>query len=215
MIMATEKNDPSPELINKFIDSHVTDSRLQSFFHQSIAFHTFPAPGLLIGVFMVDHALELLNATAEEKLYGVSETNKCAPDPLQIITHCTTGNSRLRIIPIGKFAITLNRPSEGPSVEGVRVYVDSEKLLNYPTINLWFTNDPRFNRSMISSLIEEIFRAGRKILSHERVLVKVQQKQKWRSAICPSCGERVPDDLLQGGVCAGCGPTRYYEEIQG
>ena len=165
---------------------------------------------------MVDSALEQLNASTAEKLYGVSETNKCAPDPLQIIAHCTTGNGRLRIIPIGKFAITLNRPSDGPLVEGVRVYVDIKKLQHYPTINLWFTNDPLFNPvSMKDTLIEEIFKAGRNILSFERVMVKVQHKQKWRSVVCPSCGETVPDNLLQGGVCAGCGPTRYYETTRG
>ncbi|MBP7411737.1 MAG: formylmethanofuran dehydrogenase subunit E family protein, partial [Methanoculleus sp.] len=52
-------------------------------FRRCIDFHTFAAPGLLVGVFMVDYALELLNPPRDEKIYAVCETTKCLPDPLQ------------------------------------------------------------------------------------------------------------------------------------
>src|SRR5512145_20431 len=71
-------------------------------------FHTYPAPGVLIGAFMVDYAMELLRVTPDLKLYGVCETPNCLPDALQVMARCTTGNNRLRIVPIGKFAIALN-----------------------------------------------------------------------------------------------------------
>ncbi|PKL58063.1 MAG: formylmethanofuran dehydrogenase, partial [Methanomicrobiales archaeon HGW-Methanomicrobiales-5] len=48
-------------------------------------FHTYPAPGVLIGAFMVDYAMELLGVTKGQKLYGVCETPKCLPDALQVL----------------------------------------------------------------------------------------------------------------------------------
>jgi formylmethanofuran dehydrogenase subunit E len=96
-----------------------------------VEFQTAPAPGVLIGAYMVDYAMELLGATPDQKLYAVCETPKCLPDALQAAAHCTTGNNRLRIVPIGKFAITMNRASDSPVVDAVRVYVDSEKLKKF------------------------------------------------------------------------------------
>lgn len=198
--------------LQSLMDSHSISPSLKEYFKRCIDFHTYPAPGLLIGVFMVDYAVGLLGAAPGEKLYAVSETQKCAPDPLQVILNCTTGNHRLRVIPVGKFAITVNRPSTEPFTEGIRVFVDPDKITRYPLIKAWFTNDPSFSqRAMERPLIDEIFRAGRDILSAEKVRVKVTPKQKWNSATCKVCGEMVPEDLLEQGVCRGCGSMAYYE----
>jgi len=200
------------EKIVSLMDSHSLPPSLKGHFKRCITFHTYPAPGLLIGVFMVDYAVALLGATPGEKLYAVSETFKCAPDPLQVILNCTVGNHRLRVIPVGKFAITVNSPSTEPFTEGIRVFVDPDKINRYPIIKAWFTNDSSFNqRVMEQPLIDEIFRAGRDILSAERVRVKVTPKQKWKSGKCQVCGELVPQDMLEQGVCRGCGPLAYYE----
>ncbi len=199
--------------LNGMMNGAGLSPQLQDHFQKCVDFHTYPAPGLIIGVFMVDYARELLEAEIGEKLYAVSETVKCAPDPLQVITHCTVGNHRLRIIPIGRFAITLNRASDTPETEGARVFVDPVKLEAFPLINRWFNNDPAFDpRTDALPLIGEIFTAGRKILSAERVMVKVQPKQKWQQGRCSRCGEMVPSDLLVAGVCGGCSPASYYEK---
>lgn len=138
-------------------------------FRRCIDFHTFAAPGLLVGVFMVDYALELLEVSDDERVYAVCETTKCLPDALQTIAHCTIGNNRLRVLPIGKFAITVNRPAETPLVDGVRVFVDGEKIDRYPTFASWHTKDPFFDpRTRGTVLIDEIIDAGRDLLSHER-----------------------------------------------
>ncbi len=176
-------------------------------------FHSFSAPGLLIGVFMTDYALELLKATPDETLYGVSETHKCAPDALQTIAHCTIGNNRLRVIPIGRFAITLNRKSWDPETKGVRVFVDLDKLKKYPLIYAWFTNDPSFDHHGDSlPLLEEILTAGRTILSFEEVIVTTEAKKKWKSVICTQCGETIPDYLASGDLCMSCAGTHYYRK---
>jgi formylmethanofuran dehydrogenase subunit E len=177
-------------------------------------FHTYPAPGVLIGAFMVDYALELLGVTPDKKLYGVCETPKCLPDALQVIAHCTTGNNRLSIVPIGKFAITLNAAAESETADAVRVYVDLAKLRQYPTIDIWYANSPAYDKhTMKGSLQDEIFRAGRNILSFERVRVAVKKKKKkWSSVTCPGCGETVPDYLIEGDHCGACGSMKYYEK---
>ena len=200
------------EKIVSLMDLHSIPPSLKEHFKRCIAFHTYPAPGLLIGVFMVDYAVELLGATPGEKLYAVSETNKCAPDPPQVMLNCTMGNHRLRVIPIGKFAITVNRPSTEQFTEGIRVFVDPLKIERYPVIMAWFTNVPLFNQKTEAlKLIDEIFRAGRDILTAEIVRVKVTPKQKWESGQCQVCGEMVPRDLLEEGACRGCGSLAYYE----
>jgi formylmethanofuran dehydrogenase subunit E len=175
-------------------------------------FHTYPAPGILIGAFMVDYALELLNANPDQKLYGVCETPKCLPDALQVIARCTTGNNRLRVIPIGKFAITLNCPSGAETTEAMRVYVDLKKLKKYPVIDIWYANSPAYDKhTMKAQLQNEIFKAGRDILSFEKVRVGVKTKKKWKSVRCPGCGETVPDYLVVDGHCGACGSMKYYE----
>ena len=177
-------------------------------------FHTYPAPGVLIGAFMVDYALELLGVTPDKKLYGVCETPKCLPDALQVMAHCTTGNNRLRVVPIGKFAITLNTPTDSEITDAIRVYVDLEKLKQYPTINSWYANSPAYDKQTMKERLQEaIFRAGRNILSSERVRVLVTKKKKWISVTCPCCGETVPDYLIEGDRCGACGSMKYYEKI--
>ena len=163
---------------------------------------------------MVDYALELLKADPDQKLYSVCETPKCLPDALQVIARCTTGNNRLKVVPIGKFAITINAPTECDTAEAIRVFVDLEKLKSYPTINIWYANSPAYDKqTMKGRLQDEIFRGGRKILSFERVRVKVQKKKKWTSVTCPCCGENVPDYLIEGDRCGACGSMKYYETL--
>jgi len=193
------------------MDAYGLPPALQEQFTRCISFHTVTAPGLFIGVFMVDYALELLGARHGEKLYAVAETYKCIPDPVQVMAGCTFGNHRLQVIPIGKFALTMNRPSEKEVIEGVRVFVDAEKLRKYRIINAWYTHSPGFDSgTMVYPLIDEILKAGRDILSFQRVLVKVPLKESWISMKCTCCGEMVPDIAFEGDHCKGCGSMSYY-----
>jgi formylmethanofuran dehydrogenase subunit E len=207
--------EETPDAMKASMDKGGVKPELQREVIRLSEFHTYPAPGVLIGAFMVDYALELLGVTADNKLYGVCETPKCLPDALQVMARCTTGNNRLKIVPIGKFAITLNAPTEGESAEAVRVFVDLVKLKKYPIIDLWYANSPAYDKhTMKGGLQDEIFRAGRKILSFERVRVAITAKRKWESVTCPDCGETIPDYLARDGRCGGCGSMNYYEKIQ-
>lgn len=202
------------EDIEARLESRGSSPELIEDFKRCIDFHTFAAPGLLVGVFMVDYAMELLDVPRGEKIYGVCESKKCLPDALQVVAHCTIGNNRLRVIPIGKFAITMNGPADAPYVNGIRVFVDGDKIERYPTFALWYTKDPLFDpRTRGIDLIDEVIDAGRDMLSCERVRVKVPQKWPWKSAICSICGEMVPDNLLVDGACSDCRSQSYYEKV--
>jgi formylmethanofuran dehydrogenase subunit E len=202
------------EDIKTRLESRGTSPELMEDFRRCIDFHTYAAPGLLVGVYMVDYALELLKIPRGKKIYAVCETTKCLPDPLQVMAHCTTGNHRLRVLPIGKFAITMNGPADAPYVNGIRVSLDGDKIERYPTFALWYTKDPLFDpRTRGNDLIDEIIGAGRDFLTAERVRVKVPQKWPWKSAVCSICGEMVPDNLLVNGACSDCRSQSYYEKV--
>ncbi|MGA2121487.1 MAG: formylmethanofuran dehydrogenase subunit E family protein [Methanoregula sp.] len=212
--MTKGHHDYSPEALAASMNIPGVSPELRDRVQQCVAFHTYPAPGVLIGAFMVDYALELLGANPEQKLYAVCETPKCLPDAVQVIARCTTGNQRLRVVPIGKFAITLNGVSDQKTTDAIRVYVDLEKLKKFPTIDTWYANSPAYDKAtMKGALQDEIFRAGRAILSFERVQVGVRSKRKWKSVTCPSCGETVPDYMIEGDHCGACGSMKYYKRL--
>ena len=97
------------------------------------SFHGYVAPGLMIGGFMVDHAL---NHLPEGDFFdAVSETRNCLPDAIQLLTPCTIGNGWLRILDLGRYALTLYEKYNG---KGVRVYLDVGKLDSWPNIKNWF-----------------------------------------------------------------------------
>ncbi len=187
---------------------------LQRMIARCSEFHTFPAPGLVMGVFMVDWAMEALHATPGEKLFAVSETKKCLPDALQVIAHCTIGNNRLRVLNAGRFAIAMNRPSTAKTSEGVRVAVDAPRLEAFPALQAWFMHNRAFDRkTMTGALFDDILGGGRRYLALEYILARFDPKQAWSAGRCDCCGEPVPNTLLRDGVCAACGDQRYYEPL--
>ncbi len=201
------------ELIEKMEKLGIPESLRESF-QKCIDFHTYAAPGMLIGVFMVDCALKVLGRKPDEKIFVTCETHKCLPDPPQVIMHATTGNHRLRVLPIGKFAMTFTPFSTKEYAEGIRIFIDREKLNRYPALASWYDNSAAFKpATMKRQLAEEIITAACDMFSHERVRMKVTLKKKWKSVTCPSCGEQVPENLMEGATCAGCGSLAYYEKV--
>ena len=207
-------NAQSWNKLNYLLKKCKVETEIKSYVRECVKFHGFPAAGLLISVFMVALALEKLGVSRDEKIYAVSETPKCAPDALQVITHCTIGNHGLRIINTGRFAITLNKQTHEVNAEGVRVHIDAAKARNYPVLNAWYTNDPRHKDKVDApALLKEILEAGKNILSWEYVLVHVPKKKKWDAIMCSSCHEFVPDYTLQNGLCQACKRESYYRKI--
>jgi len=173
------------------------------------SFHGNPAPGLIIGGFMVDLARKHL---PEGILFdAICETQTCLPDAVQLLTPCTVGNGWLRVLGFGRFAICLYDKYEG---DGVRVFLDTEKIKNWPEINAWFLKLKPKKDQDSDALRDQIIKAGPEILSVERVRVdmtKLGKKGKGAIAACPSCGEAYP--AKDGASCLACqGGSPYKSE---
>ena len=96
-------------------------------------FHSYPAPGLLIGGYMVEAAKARL---PEGILFeAMVESGKCLPDAVQLLTLCSIGNNWMKIKLLGRYAVSLYDKFTG---EGFRVAIDQEKIAKWPEINGWF-----------------------------------------------------------------------------
>lgn len=175
-----------------------------------LRFHGYEAPGLLIGGFMVDLALQSIKPG---NLYdAISETRTCLPDAIQLLTPCTIGNGWLQIVPFGRYALTLyDKPGE--SHAGSRVFLDAGKLKDWPEIYAWFFKLKSKKDTEPQKLIDEIRHAGADILGVTRVFVNdhfARKLHKGKIGVCPGCGEAYP--AADGEVCRACqGNTVYCE----
>jgi formylmethanofuran dehydrogenase subunit E len=81
-------------------------------------FHGNPAPGLLIGGFMVDMAMR---ERPEGEFFDVlCETSVCLPDAVQLLTPCTYGNGWLVV------SVALRSPYSKNTRQGA-VHLDASK----------------------------------------------------------------------------------------
>lgn len=170
------------------------------------SFHGNTAPGLIIGGFMVDHALRHL--PEGEFFDAICETKACLPDALQLLTPCTIGNGWLKILNQGRFALTLYEKYGG---KGVRVYVDIQKFGPWPNIKNWFLKLLPKQQQDIHVLLEEIGKARTSILSMSEVTVKqrnLNKKKKTIITICPVCGEAYR--AVSPGICKACSGELAY-----
>ncbi len=174
-----------------------------------ISFHGAAAPGLLIGGFVVDLALK--NLPEGEFFDAICETPVCLPDSVQLLTPCTFGNGWLTVLDFGKFAVTLYDKKSG---NGVRVYLDMEKLKKWSEVYSWFFKLKTKKEQDIDLLISQIKEAGYSMLSMQRVRVepeKVSRKKMGPTVICPVCGEAYPGK--HGDKCKNCNSESPYLEI--
>jgi formylmethanofuran dehydrogenase subunit E len=169
-------------------------------------FHGYPAPGLILGVRMVSVALERL---PENVLFdAISETCSCLPDAVQLLTLCTVGNSWLKVLDLGRYAVALYDKTNG---DGVRVSVDPKKLKDWPELRAWLYKLKPKHEQDSSMLINEIRSAATRILNVEVVQVRpfyLEKTDKGNIDTCPICGEAYPG--IHGSICKACqGETPY------
>ncbi len=163
-------------------------------------FHGSAAPGMIIGGFMVDLALK--NTPEGEFFDAVCETASCLPDAIQLLTPCTIGNGWLKVINLGRFALTLYEKYQG---EGIRVFVDSAKIEEWPEIKNWFLKLKPKKDQDSQLLFEQIKEAGQKICSLQNLTVRselLEKRSKGNIAICSLCEEAYP--VNDGDICLGC-----------
>lgn len=163
-------------------------------------FHGYAAPGVLIGGYMVEKAKAALPpGTLFE---AVAESPKCLPDAVQLLTLCSTGNQRLKIHNLGRYAVSLFDKHDG---RGVRVSLDSEEMAKWPELYAWFFKKKPKKEQDSAKLLAEIEAAGDSICRLEAVTVRprfVGARKMAHIAVCPICGEAYPG--VDGPICRGC-----------
>jgi len=174
--------------------------RFDEFKEKAAAFHGYPAPGLLLGGYMVEMAK---SALPEGTLFdAIVETNKCLPDAIQLLTLCSYGNGWMRVVNLGRYALTLYDKYTG---EGVRVFVDSEKIETWPELAAWFFKRKPKREQDSERLFQEIRTCGPNVCSMRPVQVEERFREKpgmGKIALCPTCNEAYP--IHDGGICRGC-----------
>jgi formylmethanofuran dehydrogenase subunit E len=169
-------------------------------------FHGSAAPGVLLGGIMVDLARQ--NLPAEGLFDAISETDKCVPDAIQLLTPCTIGNGWMRILNNGRFALCLYEKRSG---EGIRVFVDLTKLKAYSAINNWFFALIPKKEQDREGLTAQIEKAGQAILGTQPVRVNIQSlssKYEAKYSVCEVCQESYPAN--ERGICLACQGQSYY-----
>ena len=173
------------------------------------SFHGNVAPGVVIGGIMVELARGLL--PSEILFDAVCETRNCLPDAVQLLTPCTTGNGWLKVVNVGRFALTLYDKYEG---KGVRVFMDPVKVADWAEINNWYLKLKPKKEQDSALLLEEIRQAGPKILGWRQVQIRSQflgKRHRGGIVICPLCREAYP--AQDGGLCRACqGEVLYLDE---
>jgi formylmethanofuran dehydrogenase subunit E len=163
-------------------------------------FHGASAPGVMIGKAMVEVARSLL---PDGTLFqAVCETGQCLPDAVQLLTLCTIGNGRLKVMDVGRYALALYDKADG---RGVRAYLDVARMQPYPEALAWLTKAVPKSEQDGELILREIERAGADMVSTETVVIADAFRAKHRKGdvgVCPSCGELYP--LSSGRMCGGC-----------
>jgi formylmethanofuran dehydrogenase subunit E len=179
----------------------------QEFLNRLISFHGYPAPGVIVGGIMVDTAKKQI---PEGVLFdAICETSSCLPDAVQLLTPCTVGNGWLRVINLGRYALSLYDKYKG---NGVRIYLDPKKLEGWDEIKAWFLKLKTKDEQDTERLQEQILKAGRDIYTLHKVQVKpeyLKKRSKGPIAICSVCGEAYP--ARDGEICLGCQGESPYE----
>ena len=179
------------------------------FLEQVRSFHGHVAPGLALGGFMVDLALK--NLPQGEFFDALCETQACLPDAVQLLTPCTIGNGWLKVINMGRYAVTLYEKFGG---KGVRVYVDALKTDAWPEFKSWYFKLKEKKEQDFDRLMNEIREAGAGVCSLQKVqmdprFIKVKRRNGFR--VCALCGEAYP--LSDGAICRGCQGDAPYVAV--
>jgi len=172
----------------------------EEFKERAAAFHGYPAPGLVLGGYMVAMAQRSLPSGV--LFEAVVETTKCLPDAVQLLTPCSTGNNRMTVLQLGRYAVALFDKHSG---EGFRVHLDVQKVRTYPAIADWFLKRAAKAQQNTEQLFSEIRTAGDTVCTVAPVRVRRPFPGHARMGaidVCPRCGEAYPKE--DGEMCRGC-----------
>jgi len=182
------------------------------FIEMAKRFHGYPAPGVILGCYMVKMAKACL---PDDILYdAISETSWCLPDAVQMMTPCTIGNGWLKILNMGLYAVSLYDKFTG---EGVRIFLDGHKLGEFDEISNWLLKlKPKVEQN--SERLRQQIREGHHLICcREAIRVgpeHLSKRSKGRISICPLCHEAYPSN--HGEICRQCqGDSPYLNRETG
>ena len=97
---------------------------------------------------------------------------------------------------------------------GIRVFVDSEKIKKYSEVKIWFLHEKAKAEQDSVLLLKQLSDSGHSILSMEKVRVKMDfisnsRKKDDLHVICPSCHEMYYKRF--GNLCLVCQRKGPYE----
>ncbi|WP_320171864.1 FmdE family protein [Maridesulfovibrio sp.] len=192
-------------------DDSIGPYSYEKFIEAARRFHGSPAPGLILGGYMMEEARRHL---PEGTVFdAISETSWCLPDAIQLLTVCSTGNGWLRVLNLGVYALSLYDKYTG---EGVRIRVDPEKLKEWPETESWFFKKKSKREQDSVKLHTEIRAAGASICSIEAVRIKPEtmiKRSKGGITTCPICGDAYPGSF--GSICRSCQGEGPYSSRSG
>ena len=181
---------------------------VEAFMEEIRKFHGWVAPGVLLGGFMVDYALELVGKEVEAD--AIVETRFCLPDAVQLLTPCTCGNGWMKVLDWDKFALSLY---DKKTREGFRVRLDVDKTAAFPNLYNWFMKLVEKKDLPLEVLNQTILEAGRESLSAVPVYITnhYAKVKKGVTGVCPACEEAY--SLRQGALCLSCQGEGYFQTI--
>lgn len=190
---------------------NIGEYTFEEFKQKAKEFHGYPAPGLLIGGYMVEAAKQRL---PEGTLFeAMVESGKCLPDAVQLLTLCSAGNNWMKVKLLGRYAVSLYDKYSG---EGFRVAIDQEKLAAFPEIKAWFMKEKPKAEQDTDKLFAEIEAAGDTICSIRPVTIDKKYLGHGHMTsidVCPVCGEAYPGS--DGSICRGCQGEAPYATMEG
>jgi formylmethanofuran dehydrogenase subunit E len=173
---------------------------IEKYLHLVQSFHGYAAPGVIIGGFMVNLAKSRIPEGVLFK--AICETSACLPDAIQLLTPCTIGNDRLKIINLGRYALSLYDREKG---DGFRVFLDPKKLDHWSEIKNWFFKFTPKSEQSIELLLAQIKEAGETLCGIHPVQVRpelLKKEKRGEIVMCLCCQEAYP--ARDGEVCRGC-----------
>ncbi|HYR03407.1 MAG TPA: FmdE family protein, partial [Syntrophobacteria bacterium] len=133
---------------------------------------------------------------------ALCETPACLPDAVQLLTPCTVGNGWLKVINLGRYAVSLYDKDSG---DGVRVFLDPRKLASWPEVEAWlFKLKPKAEQDK-GLLLAQMAEAGAELCGVQSVKIQerfLKKQSRGRIALCPLCSEPYPE--RDGAICRGC-----------
>lgn len=182
----------------------------EEFKDMAAKFHGFAAPGLMLGGYMVEHAK---NQIPPDTIFdALVETGKCLPDAVQLLTLCSIGNGWMRVLSLGRYALTLYDKFNG---QGVRVHLDLNKLGPWSEIRAWYLKEKPKKEQNLERLYAEIEDAGWQCCTSQPVLMPERYLKRHSMGTivqCPACGEAYPE--RDGAICRGCqGESPYCDPL--